>query len=227
MDVYFREYTSNAYALNPRIERNANQLRLKFDEENCSHFLLFSHTPEEKVDLHNPHLQELLSKMSDGLLREEKQAVTNTISVQCVKYKDYRIRNDYSIPLKDSIAGYTIFGCQMMRQYEPEQFHVIMPQEHMNNSITVSVSVPYRISYFPDNEGAHGANRRGGQAYYLVQFEDVPNYQDGGVVYTLDNIPVSFPITRQMLGGKKLYIDGGKGAPKFRTTVSGLVLKKI
>lgn len=227
MKIIFQEYNGNAYALNPRIERDQNQLSLTFDEQACSHFLLFTHRPGDILNLREELMQEQLYSLGENLLSTENQKLSNTIAVRCIPYHEYRMINNRSIKLAERIAGYTIFGCQMMRQYDPEQFHIILPQAHMSNYINVSVDVPYRISYVPENDGMRGAYRHSAQAFYVVQFEDVDNYQDGAVVYTLDNMPIPIPITKEMLGGKKLYIDAGMGAPKFQTAISGFNLKKL
>lgn len=219
MEIQFQEYDGSFYALNPRIVRESNQLTMKLDEQSCTHFLLFSRVPAGAADLSDPETQALLRAMADRLLDAEDELLTEDTTVRCVSYRDYRM-NNYAVELPGRIAEYTVYGCRFLRSQET--LCVALPQRQMCRSAIVSITVSYRLDFLSGTEGKYGRQR----PCYAARFEKVPSYPDGGVVYTLDDLPFQFPITREMLG-ETVYIDAGRGAPKFQTTVSGLNLKKI
>lgn len=226
MELEFREYDGSCFALNPRIERRADQLIMKLDEQSCTHFLLFSQTPNGTVDLNVPSLQEQLINNKDALLDATDEPLSDDIAVSCISYKNYRM-NDYAINLPQRIAEYTVVGCKLAKLEEPQRLRIFIPQPQMSFSANVSLTAYYRVSPYAGDEsriiqGKHGIN----QPLCVVEFDDIPNYQDGGIVYRIEGIPYAFPITRDMVGGKKIYIDASSGLPKFETTVSGLVIKK-
>lgn len=224
MDIQFREYDGSFFALNPRIERRVNQLVIELDEQACTHFLILSHAPGTTADLRDPQLQEALRSRGEALLEADREALTEEITVSCVSYRNYRM-NEKAIKIPYQITEYMIFGCRLLRNQEPEVFRVALPQEQMHFSTCVSFTVSYRLQLWNAEKSAAG--KRGGRSFYIAEFEEVPDYQDGGIVYTLEGLPFSFPITKAMLGGQKLYIDAGRGMPKFQTTISGLSLRKI
>lgn len=226
MELEFRDYDGSCYALNPRIERRADQLVMKLDEQSCTHFLLFSRTPNGIVDLSDSELREQLLKSREALLDAVDKPLSEDIAVSCISYRDYRM-NDYAVNLPQRIAEYTVMGCRLARQESPEKLRVFIPQPQMSCSANVSLTVSYRISPYSGEDGRMIPGKRAAaQMLCAVEFDDIPNYQDGGIIYRIEGIPYQFPITREMVGGKKLYIDTAMGMPKFETTVSGLVLRQ-
>lgn len=223
MELKFQEYDGSCYALSPRIERRANQLIMKLDEKSCTHFLLFSRMPNGSVDLNDAELQKQLIDKQETLLDAADEPLLEGIAVSCVSYRDYRM-NDYAVNLPQRITEYTVIGCQLAKREFPEKLRVFIPQPQMSCSANVSLTVSYRVSpYF--GEDSRG-KRIAPQMLCVAMFDDIPNYQEGGIIYRIEGIPYEFPITRDMVGGKKLYINTAMGMPKFETTVSGLVLKQ-
>ena len=226
MDIKFQEYDGSCFALNPRIERRADQLIMKLDEQSCTHFLLFSRTPSGKVDLNDKNLQEQLTKISDTLIDLQDEPLSDDIAVSCVSFRNYRM-NNYAVDLPQRIAEYTVIGCRLNRHEDPEKLMVYIPQPQMSFSANVSLTVRYRMTpYDGDGSKIIPGKRTEQKSLYLVEFDDIPNYQNGGIVYRIEGLPYQFPITREMVGGKKLFIDISAGMPRFETTVSGLVLKQ-
>lgn len=225
MDIKFQEYDGSFYAYSPSIVREADQLMMKLDEKDCTHILIFSCAPGQKADLSEPELQAHLRKKAEILLEAENERISENVTVRCISYRDFRM-NNCSIELPGRIAEYTVYGCRLLRRQEPETLYVCLPQKHMRSSAIVAVTISYRIEYCSGNDGKY-AGRQRTRPYYAVQFEEAADYQDGGIVYSLENIPFLFPITKDMLDQKRLYIDAGMGVPKFQTTVPGLNLKKL
>lgn len=226
MELEFREYDGSCYALNPQIERRADQLIMKLDEQSCTHFLLFSRTPNGIVDLNDSGLQEQLLKNQGTLLDAMDEPLLEDVAVSCISYRDYRM-NDYAVNLPQRIAEYTVIGCRLAKQEAPEKLRVFIPQPQMSYSANVSLTVSYRISpYSSEDSRIIPGKRAAAQMLCVVEFDDIPSYQDGEIIYKIEGIPYKFPITRDMVGGKKLYINTAMGMPKFETTVSGLVLKQ-
>ena len=93
MNIQFQEYDGTFFALNPRIERSSDQLLMKLDEQNCTHFLVFSHTSAKAADLSAPQLRERLCAEGERLLHAEDEILTDEITVTCVSYRDYRMHN--------------------------------------------------------------------------------------------------------------------------------------
>lgn len=225
MELEFRDYDGSCFALNPRIERRADQLVMKLDEQSCTHFLLFSRTPNGIVDLNDPALQGQLRNNQGLLLEAIDEPLSEDVAVSCISYRNYRM-NDYAINLPQRIAEYTVVGCRLAKQESPEKLRVFIPQPQMSYSANVSLTVHYRVSPCSGEDGRLISGKRAaGQPFCVVEFDDIPNYQDGGIVYRIEGIPYKFPITRAMVGGKRLYIDAAMGIPQFETTVSGLSLK--
>lgn len=226
MELEFREYDGSCYALSPRIERRADQLIMKLEEQSCTHFLLFSRTPNGIVDLSKPELQERLLKSQETLLDAVDEPLLEDVAVSCVSYRDYRM-NDYAVNLPQRIAEYTVIGCRLAKHESPEKLRVFIPQPQMRYSANVSLTVSYRLSpYSGEDSRTIPGKRTAARMLCVVEFDEIPNYQDGGIIYRIEGVPYKFPITRDMVGGKKLYIDAAMGMPKFETTVSGLILRQ-
>lgn len=223
MELEFREYDGSIAALNPRIERSGDQLMMKLNEHGCDYFLVLSRIPGGYVDLHDMQIREELLKKQDFLPTVQDEPLTEEIAFSCVEWSDYRV-NDYAIDLPNRIAEYTVVGCRE----EEGRLVVFMPEEGMSCSAKVSLTVSYRLVMISGEVSRRPfAKAAMQQSFYVAEFDDIPNYQDGEIVYTLEGSQWKYPITREMLGKKKLFIEAGCGIPKFSTAVSGLELKKV
>lgn len=222
MELEFRDYDGDTVALNPRIERRGEQLIMKLNEQNCDYFLILSQTPGGRVDLHDMQLQEALVQKKDLLPAVQDEPLTEETAFSCIEWSDYRV-NDYAIDLSNRIAEYAVFGCRE----EEGRLVVFLPEEGMSCWAGVSLTVSYRIVQISgDASRRHFAKSTVQQPFYAVEFDDIPNYQDGGIAYSFEGLPWKYPVTREMLGEKQLYIEAGYGIPRFFTTISGLELKK-
>lgn len=222
MEIEFREYDGSTVALNPRIEHRGGRLTMKLNEQNCDYFLLFSRMPGGRVDLHEEEVQQAIVKAGELLPDVHDKYVTNEISFSCIEWSDYRV-NDYAIELSNKIAEYTIAGCRD----ENGRLVVYIPDEDISCTASVSLTVSYRISQI----NGVTARRLFGkempqQSFYAVEFDNIPDYQDGGIVFTFDGNEMEYPITAEMIEKGRVFIETGCGKPIFSTKICGLELQQ-
>lgn len=223
MELEFREYDGTTAALNPRIERRGEQLTMKLNEQNCDYFLLLSRTSGGCVDLQEEAIQDALLEKKHLFPDAEEERLKGDIVFSCIEYSDYRV-NEYAINLPDRIAEYTIAGCREQHG----RLIVFLPKEDMSCTASVSLTVTYRVSRISEEAPRRFFGREAPQkAFFAVEMDLVPNYQDGGIIYRLDGLDWNYPITRAMLENGKFYIEAGYGMPKFSAVVSGLELKQL
>lgn len=222
MKLAFRRYDGSTAALNPRVERHGEQFVMKFDEQNCDYFLLFSKIPGGRVDLQDERMQNALTAKKDLFPSVQNEALTENIMFSCIEWSDYRV-NDYAIDLSGKIAEYTVIGCKE----EQDKLIIFVPDEELNCTASVSLTVTYRISQVQGEPSRRFfAKKVPQQAVYVIEFDPIPNYQDGGIIYRLEGLPWEYPITREMIEKGEFYIAAGHGSPSFSATVSGLELKQ-
>lgn len=223
MELEFCKYDGTTAALNPRIERRGEQFTMKLNEQNCDYFLLLSKTPGGRVDLREEAIQAaLLGKK--GLFPDARdERLAENITFSCVEYSDYRV-NECAINLPAGIAEYTVAGCRE----EQGRLLIFLPEEGMSCTASVSLIVSYRISRVSEEAPRRFFGKAEPQkAFFAVEIDSVPNYQDGGIIYQLDGLEWDYPITCEMLENGRFYIEAGYGMPKFLAAVSGLELKQI
>ena len=223
MELEFRRYDGSTAALNPRVERQGERFVIKLDEQNCDYFLVLSRTPGGRVDLQDENIQNALASKKDLFPLVQNEILTEHVMCSCIEWSDYRV-NDYAIELSGRIAEYTIIGCKE----EQGKLIVFVPDEEVNCSARVSLTVSYRISMVQGDTGRRFFTKNvPRQAVYAVEFDPIPNYQDGGIIYHLEGLPWDYPITREMIERGKFYIAIGRGMPSFSAVVSGLELKQL
>lgn len=223
MELEFCKYDGSTTAINPRIERCGEQLIMKLNEQNCDYFLLFSKTPEGRVDLRNEIIQKALMEKKDFLLSARNEILTENVIFSCIEWSDYRV-NNYAVNLSNRIAEHTIIGCRE----EQGRIIIFMPDDDMSCTASVSLTVPYRISQVTGKISRRPfAKNVSPQTFFAVEFDVIADYQDGGIIYNLDEVEWDYPITRKMLENGRFYIEAGHGMPRFSATVSGLELRKL
>lgn len=222
MELEFRSYDGSTAALNPRVERHGEQFVMKLDERNCDYFLLLSKILGGRVDLQDERIQNALASKQDLFPSVQNETLTENVMFSCIEWSDYRV-NNYAINLSGAIAEYTIIGCKE----EQDKLIVFVPDEDVNCTANVSLTVSYRISQMQGEPSRRlFAKKVPQQAVYVIEFDSIPNYQDGGIIYRLEGLPWDYPITREMIEKRKFYIAAGHGSPRFSATVSGLELKQ-
>ncbi|WP_026522519.1 hypothetical protein [Butyrivibrio sp. VCB2001] len=223
MDIEFRQYDGTATAKNPRIERRGEVFTLKFDEKDCEYFLLISRVPSGKVDLNNPDIQKALIDKKDRLINASNERLTEGTYFSLIEWSEYRV-NDYAIDLPSQIAEYTLFGCNE----ENGKYIIYIPNDEMSCTASIALTVGYRITQVSDGGGAPRffGKKEPNRMYYAVEFDQIPNYQDGSIVYRFDDDKWSYPVTGKLIENGKFYIDGAAGMPRFFSMVSGLELRK-
>lgn len=223
MELEFRKYDGSTAALNPRIERCGGQYIMKLNEQNCDYFLLLSRIPGGRVDLREEAIQNMLVDKKDLFPAVENETLVENVLFSCIEWSDYRV-NDYAINLSSRIAEYTIIGCRE----EQGRLIIFVPDEEVSCTVSVSLTVSYHISQVTvETSRRPFGKERSQQAVYEITFDNIPNYQDGGIIYHLDGVQWDFPITRKMLENGRFYIETGCGVPRFSAKVSGLVLKQL
>lgn len=221
MEIEFRKYDGSTTAINPRIEKRGEQFIMKLNEHNCEYFLLLSRTPAGKVDLNDSDIQNALAAIKNTLLEAQNERLTEEIFVSCINWSDYRA-NDYTIDLSARIAEYTVIACRE----EDSKLIVFIPDEDISCTARVSLTVSYRI-YRVENEKKSWrpfVKEVPKQSFYVVEFDEIPNYRDGGIVYNFDGVLWDYPITAKMIENGKFYIDAECGMPKFFAKILGLEL---
>lgn len=223
MELEFHKYDGSTAALNPRIERRGEQFAMKLDECNCDYFILFCRSPSGRVDLKDKSIQNALEKKKDLFPEVKDEFLMENVMFSCIKWRDYRA-NDYAMDLYDRIGEYTVIGCKE----ESDRMIIFVPDESVSCTARVLLTVSYRISEKVVRASQHLFGRRvQPQNVYVVEFFPISNYQDGGIVYNLKDMPWNYPITRKMIEKGRFYIDAGCGEPRFSATVSGLELKQL
>lgn len=223
MELEFRKYDGSTTAINPRIEKRGEQFIMKLNERDCEYFLLLSRTPGGKVDLNEPDIQNALAAIKKSLLNMQNERLTEEIRVSCIEWSDYRA-NDYAIDLSAQIAEYTVIACKE----EENKLIVFIPDEDISCTASVSLTVSYRINRVGNEKTAWRpfAKDVPKRSFYAVEFDEIPNYQDGGIIYNFDGVRWDYPITKEMIENGKFYIDAEYGTPRFSAKISGLELKQ-
>lgn len=223
MEIEFHRYDGGTVALNPRIERNGGQFVMKLDEQNCDYFLLLSRTPGGRVDLQDENMKRALVGKKDLFPSVQNEILTENVMFSCIEWSDYRV-NDYAIDLSNRIAEYTIIGCKE----EQGRLIVFVPDADVNCTASVSLTVSYRISQVQGEPSRRLFSKNvPQQAVYVIEFDSIPNYQDGGIIYHLEGLSWDYPVTRGMIEKGKFYINAGHGMPKFSAAISGLELRQL
>lgn len=223
MEFEFRKYDGSTTAINPRIERRGEQFTMKLNEQNCDYFLLLSRIPGGRVDLQDESIQKALVEKKAFFPSAQDETLMENIMFSYIEWSDYRV-NDYAIDLSSRIAEYTIAGCRQ----EQDSLIIFIPDGNMSCCASVSLTISYRVTQVT-GKVSHRPFRRDvpQQSVFVVEFDDIANYQDGGIIYHLDGIEWNYPITRKMLENGRFYIEAGHGVPRFSTTVSGLELRQL
>lgn len=222
MEFEFRKYDGSTTAINPRIERRGEQLAMKLNEQNCDYFLLLSGIPGGCIDLEDEIIQKALAEKKDFFPAARDETLMENVMFSYIEWSDYRV-NDYAINLSGRIAEYTIIGCRQ----EQDKLIIFIPDDNMSCTASVSLTVSYRITQVM-GKVSHSPFRKDEplQTFFAVEFDNIANYQDGGIIYNLDGIGWNYPITRKMLENGKFYIEAGCGMPRFSTTILGLELRQ-
>lgn len=223
MELEFRKYDGTTAALNPRVEKRGEQLMMKLNEKNCDYFLLFSNGQGGRVNLQEAEIQAALQEKKNLFPDVKDERLQGNITFSCIEYSDYRV-NDNAIDLPDRIVEYTVTGCRE----EQGRLIVFIPEEDTSCTASVSLTVAYRIFQVSLEPPKRFFSKEEPQKpFFAVEMEQVPNYQDGGIIYQLDGLEWKYPITGEMLENGRFYIEAGYGMPRFSTTVPGLELKQI
>lgn len=226
MEIEFREHENITVAQNPRIERIGNQCVIKLNEKNCDYFLVLAKTPGGRVDLSNPSIQQEILKFQGSFPEVTDIKLDGGISLSCVDEVDYKI-NDFggnSICIPNKIAEFTVVGCRE----ENGKFLISIPDEGVSCTARVSLTATYRIRQI-NGEVAHRPFGKDApqQSFFVVEFDDIPNYHDGGIVFTFDGRDLEYPITSEMIEQGRIYIETGYGIPTFSTRVDGLEIQQV
>lgn len=225
MDIEFREHDGITIAQNPRIERLGNQRIIKLNEKNCDYFLVLAKTPGGYVDLRDPSIQQGVLGLKDLFPNVMDIRIADGVTVSCVDEVDYKI-NDYggdSICIPNKIAEFTVVGCRE----ENGVFVVCIPEDGISCTARVSLTVTYRITQV-SGETAHRpfGNDLTRQTFFSVEFDDIPNYQDGGIVFRFEDNEMEYPITSEMIEHGRVFIEAGCGRPIFSSRIAGLELQQ-
>ncbi len=225
MDLEFREHDSITLAQNPRIERVGNQRIIKLNEKNCDYFLVIARTPGGYSDLSDTSLQEKIMKLKDYFPGVSDMRVAEGITLSCVDEVDYKI-NDYggdSICIPNRIAEFTVVGCRE----ENGRLVICIPEKGVSCTARVIITATYRISRV-NVEIAHRPFGRAElqQSFYVVEFDNIPDYQDGGIVYKFEGSEIEYPITSGMIEQGQIFIETGYGNPIFFTKITGLEIQR-
>lgn len=225
MEIEFREHDSLTVAQNPRIERLGNQRIIKLNEKNCDYFLVLERTPGGYTDLSNLSIQQEILNIRDLFPNVTNVSLADGVTLSCIDEVDYKI-NDYggdSICIPNKIAEFTVVGCRE----ENGKFVICIPDDEISCTARVSLTATYRISQVNGDivHRSFGKDVRQ-QSFYVVEFEDIPNYQDGGIVFKFEGNDLEYPITEGMIEKGRIFIETGYGIPIFLTKVAGLEIQQ-
>lgn len=225
MEIEFREHDSITVAQNPRIERLGNQRIIKLNEKNCDYFLVLAKTPGGYADLTDVSLQQGILRFKDSFPDVTDARVADGVTLSCVDEVDYKI-NDYggnSIGIPNKIAEFTVIGCRE----ENGKLVICIPDADISCTARVSLTTTYRINQVGGESGHKPFGKdMPQQTFFLVEFEEIPNYQDGGIVYKFEGNELEYPITKEMVETGRFYIESGYGRPLFVTKVAGLEIQQ-
>lgn len=223
MELEFREYDGSTVVLNPRVERSGDKNIMKFNEKNCDYFLLFSTTSENSMNLRDDMIQDAVRSKGNLLPDVRDMVLMEDVAFSCIEWSDYKV-NDCALDLPDRAAEYMVIGCRE----ENGRLAVYIPDDDMNCMARVSLTVSYRISQIAGESSRRlFAKKVPQKSYFVVEFDDIPDYRDGGIIYRLDGLDWDYPITRKMLENGKFYIEAGYGTPRFMTVAAGLELRQL
>ena len=229
MDIERIESDSSVYALNPQIERRGDgTIILKLDEYGCTYFLLLTTRSGKSIDVFDEKILDSIREKIKGVagkeqlisLREER--ILEGIKISCYGYNQYKMCGN-AIELPNRAAEYYVLGCRISGGV----LRIYMPEKCANCSACVSITVNYRCKKATVEESKRILSKDIiSRDYFVVEFEDIPNYNDGDIFYSFDGIPWRFPITEEMIKKKRFFIETMAGRPKFESAVSGLELRE-
>ena len=230
MEIEFRKYDGTTVAMNPNIVKIGDKFKMKFFQQDCDYFLLFSQIPGGKVDINRADLQKALIDNKDLLPDAKKEKLMDGIYFSCYEYSDYKVNGD-SLDLESKISEYTIVGCKEEIDDETKKAKMIVfiPDDTVSCTAVVSLIVSYSVSLVqPEStKGFWFKKAKVSQPYYKVTFGSIPSYQDGGIIYKIGDYPWEFPITDEMIQNGVFYLDSSVGEPRFYTKITGIELRRV
>ena len=225
MEIEFREHDGATVAQNPRIEKLGNQRIIKLNEKNCDYFLVIAKTPGGYVDLRDPLIQNGILTFKDSFPSVSEARIADGVTLSCVDEVDYKI-NDYggdSICIPNKIAEFTLVGCRE----ENGVFVVCIPDDGISCTARVSLTATYRIAQVcgDTSHKPFGKNVQQ-QSFFSIEFNDIPNYQDGGIIIRFEGAEMEYPVTAGMIEQGRIFIEAGYGRPILLSKTAGLELQQ-
>ena len=225
MEIEFREHDGVTVAQNPRIEKLGSQRIIKLNEKNCDYFLVIAKTPGGYVDLSDSLIQNKIMAFKDSFPNVTDIRITDGVTLYCVDEVDYKI-NDFggdSICIPNKIAEFTVVGCRE----ENGVFVICIPEEGISCTARVSLTATYRITQVSGETSRRPFGKDlQQQSFFSIEFDDIPNYQDGGIVFKFEGTETEYPITAEMIEKGRVFIEAGYGRPIFSTKIAGLELQQ-
>lgn len=219
MNIKFDTISANEYAMNPVIDKT---FKLRLQEQGCSHFLILSHSSNENLTSLDDDFRNVLIGREEQLLTFDDEYIDSlSMRVTCVDRLLY-IKNGGIVQLPARPACYIVLGCRFYQ--ETNLFKIFMPDNLNSCKTKVFAEVTYSISpYFIEKKKLFKTqNIR--TDFYAVRIENIAEYSDGDIYYTIDN-KYKYPITKRMLGMQILIKSAGT-VPAFYSSTRDLIIKE-
>lgn len=224
MNIEFSTAGNTNFAMNPQTEKRGDRRLLRMAQRGCSHFLLFSAPLNQKIDIFDPTVHQLLQDHADTLLTAQDAPLDDTekFLVSCISYMDFRKANEY-IDLPDKAANYALCGCHYRK--ETDTLIVLLPTPGMGHTTSVAVEMRYSLRPYEKEIKKLFKTVRERTPFYEAYLEKKSAYVDGSIYYTIGKMPYRFPVTERMLGKKFLIRTDGE-IPQLESSTDGVILRQ-
>lgn len=205
VEEFDRDYQITEYKMEPK----GGEIRLSWGYKKATHFIVLVYDARRGADL-----EALARKMEEGEIDWSGPGLADGVSDEAVKVflcTETMFRNkgqSYTIPA-GAVKGKVPYGISVfpgMYDKTEKCMHIYRPKDPEQNTRFWQAKLSCRIRY----EKNFFLNFFSKEKLCVLWLEEVPDYDDGALMYHVEGVGILYPLPESCLG-KELYISVPKG----------------
>ena len=223
MIVNHENHDGYFYVKNPHIDA---QRRLTFSSRNCTHYLIVSGTIGDEMDIRKNGVLERLPEIRAAQNSGDTFSI-GKYRVRLVRQSTYIAAGNH-VQMDTKSSCHSVYGCIFTEA--DDRLDICIPEKAEESVVYIPLKVKYQIrpQKTEEKKGFLGIGRKEAEfsGYYVVRVDDIQEYQDGCIYYTLNGF--TYYLSKEMLG-KYIYIkaDRSRSEPELCSASKSINLVRI
>ena len=218
MIINYENHDGYFYAKNPHIDAKR---RLTFSNRNCTHYLIISGAIGDEMNILKNGVLDHIAETN--ILQNNGDTLNiGKYKVRFIKQSTYIAVGNY-VQMDTKSSCHSVYGC-IFTEAE-DKLSIYIPERVEESIVYIPLTVKYQIKA-QKTEEKKGFLGIGKKEVYILCIDDVQEYQNGCIYYTLNGF--NYFISKEMLG-KNIYVkaDKSKTEPVLRSTNRSINLVRI